>query len=103
MRSLVIVSHPTLATSRANAPLVEAIRDLPDVELRHLEALYPDGRIDIPAEQAAALRAERIVFQFPFYWYSTPPMLKRAGRRAGVRLGVRSGRRCSKTGRCSSC
>ncbi len=77
MRSLVIVSHPTLATSKANAPLVEAIRDLPDVELRHLEALYPDGRIDVPAEQAAALRAERIVFQFPFYWYSTPPMLKR--------------------------
>jgi len=77
MRSLVIVSHPTLATSKANAPLVEAIRDLPDVELRHLEALYPDGRIDVPAEQAAALRAERIVFQFPLYWYSTPPMLKR--------------------------
>ena len=77
MRSLVIVSHPTLATSKANAPLVEAIRDLPDVELRHLEALYPDGRIDVPAEQGAALRAERIVFQFPFYWYSTPPMLKR--------------------------
>ena len=77
MRTLVLLSHPTLATSRANAPLVDAIRDLPNVEIRHLEALYPDGRIDIAAEQAAALRAERIVFQFPFYWYATPPMLKR--------------------------
>jgi glutathione-regulated potassium-efflux system ancillary protein KefG len=77
MKTLVLVSHPTLATSKANAPLVEAIRDLPNVEIRHLEALYPDSRIDVEAEQAAALRAERIVFQFPFYWYSTPPMLKR--------------------------
>jgi glutathione-regulated potassium-efflux system ancillary protein KefG len=77
MRNLVLLSHPTLATSRANAPLVNAIRDLPNVEIRHLEALYPDGRIDVSAEQAAALRAERIVFQFPFYWYTTPPALKR--------------------------
>jgi glutathione-regulated potassium-efflux system ancillary protein KefG len=77
MRTLVVVSHPTLGTSKANAVLVDAIRDLPDVEIRHLEALYPNGHIDVAAEQAAALRAERIVFQFPFYWYSTPAMLKR--------------------------
>lgn len=77
MRSLVVLSHPSLATSHANAPLADAIRDLPDVELRHLEALYPDGRIDVAAEQAAAVAAARIVLQFPFYWYSTPPMLKR--------------------------
>ena len=77
MRTLVLVSHPTLATSKANARLTDAIRDLPGVEVRHLEALYPDGTIDVAAEQAAALAAERIVFQFPFYWYSTPPMLKR--------------------------
>jgi len=77
MRTLVLVSHPTLAASKANAPLVDAIRDLPDVEIRHLEALYPDGLIDVGGEQAAALRAARIVFQFPFFWYSTPPMLKR--------------------------
>jgi glutathione-regulated potassium-efflux system ancillary protein KefG len=77
MRTLVLVSHPTLATSKANARLTDAIGGLPGVVIRHLEALYPDGKIDIAAEQAAALAAERIVFQFPFYWYSTPPMLKR--------------------------
>ena len=77
MRTLVIVSHPTLHSSKANAKLVEAIRGLPGVEVRHLEALYPNGTIDVASEQAAALSAERIVFQFPFYWYATPPMLKR--------------------------
>ena len=77
MRTLVLLSHPTLATSKANAHLVAAIRGMPGVEIRHLEALYPDGRIDVAAEQAAAAAAERIVFQFPFYWYSVPPLLKR--------------------------
>jgi len=77
MRTLVILSHPALESSKANARLVDAIRDLPEVETRHLEARYPDGRIDVAGEQAAALRAERIVFHFPFFWYSTPPLLKR--------------------------
>jgi len=77
MRTLVLVSHPTLDTSKANARLTAAIRDLPGVEVRHLEAIYPDSTIDVAAEQAAVLSADRIVFQFPFYWYSTPPMLKR--------------------------
>jgi glutathione-regulated potassium-efflux system ancillary protein KefG len=77
MRTLVLVSHPGLATSKANARLVRAVRDLPDVEVRHLEALYPNGHVDVVAEQDAAARVERIVFQFPFWWYSVPPLLKR--------------------------
>lgn len=77
MRTLVIVSHPSLDRSKSNVRLVAAISDLPGLEIRHLEALYPDGRLDVRAEQAAAARAERIVFQFPFYWYSVPPLLKR--------------------------
>ena len=77
VRTLVLVSHPTLAASKANARLVAAIRGLPGIEVRHLESLYPDGKIDVGAEQAAAAGAERIVFQFPLYWYSVPPLLKR--------------------------
>ena len=70
----VFMSGPS---AKVIAPRVSAIRALPDVAIRHLEALYPDGRIDVAAEQAAAAAAERIVFQFPFYWYSVPPLLKR--------------------------
>jgi putative NADPH-quinone reductase len=74
--TLVIVSHPHLATSRAHRHLLDAIAGVRNVAVRHLEALYPDGRIDAAAEQAAVLPATRIVFQFPFNWFSTPPMLK---------------------------
>ena len=76
MSTLVIVSHPQLETSRAHRRLLAAIVGLPGVAIRHLEALYPDRRIDVAAEQAALLSATRIVFQFPFHWFSTPPMLK---------------------------
>jgi glutathione-regulated potassium-efflux system ancillary protein KefG len=74
--TLVIVSHPKLAMSRAHRRMLHAIDGLPGVAIRHLEALYPDGHIDVAAEKAAVLPAQRIVFQFPFNWFSTPPMLK---------------------------
>jgi glutathione-regulated potassium-efflux system ancillary protein KefG len=74
--TLVIVSHTDIASSRAHRKLLDAIAGLPGVVVRHLEALYPDGRIDVAREQAAVLAATRIVFQFPFNWYSTPTLLK---------------------------
>jgi len=77
MSSCVVLSHSRYERSVANRRLHEAILDLPDVEVRMLEALYPDDRIDVPAEQAAAERARRIVLQFPLSWYATPPLLKR--------------------------
>ena len=76
LSTLVVVSHPHFAQSRAHRRLLAAIAGLPDTAIRHLEALYPDLRIDAAAEQTAALHASRIVFQFPLYWFSTPPMLK---------------------------
>lgn len=77
MTTALILSHPNLAASTANRALLDAVRDLPGIELAHLEALYPEGPVDLEAETQRLLRADRIVFQFPMYWYSTPPLLKR--------------------------
>ncbi|MBE9609202.1 NAD(P)H-dependent oxidoreductase [Chitinilyticum piscinae] len=76
MRNLVIFSHPHLATSRVHRTLIDAIDDLPDVQIHHLEAVYSHGDIDTAAEQEACEHAARLIFQFPFYWFSSPPMLK---------------------------
>lgn len=56
--------------------MLEAIRDLPDLEVRSLYDLYPDFDIDVAAEQAALIRAELVVWLHPIYWYSVPAMLK---------------------------
>lgn len=77
MNAVLILAHPDLAASRANRALVEGVRDLPGLGVADLHALYPDGEIDFAAERARLLGADRLVLQFPMYWYSTPPLLKR--------------------------
>lgn len=56
--------------------LLAGLNDLPGLEVAELYALYPDGRIDEAVERERLLRADRLVFQFPLQWYSTPPLLK---------------------------
>lgn len=75
-QTLILLFHPDIANSRANAAMIEAAACLPGVEVADLHALYPDGVIDEDAEVARLLSADRIVLQFPLQWYSTPPLLK---------------------------
>jgi putative glutathione-regulated potassium-efflux system ancillary protein kefF len=77
MQTLIICGHPHLDQSNANrAILAETARLLPGVEIRELGNLYPDGRIDVAAEQAALTRTDTVVLQFPIYWYGAPALLK---------------------------
>lgn len=48
-----------------------------DVYFRDLYQEYPDWKIDVEREQQLLLAHDRVVFQFPFYWYSCPPLLKK--------------------------
>ena len=77
MKALMIVSHPNLEESIANSTIIKEVRSkVTDLEIRHVEQLYPDFKIDVEAEQSALLEADIIIFQHPFYWYSTPAGLK---------------------------
>jgi len=75
-KTLILVFHPDLSRSKANAALAAAAARLPDVEIVDMQALYPAGIIDVDAEVRRLLTADRIVLQFPVQWYSTPPLLK---------------------------
>jgi glutathione-regulated potassium-efflux system ancillary protein KefF len=72
----VIHAHPYPSKSRVNRALADALRDLPDLDLRSLYALYPDFDIDVIAEQKALANAQLIVWMHPLYWYSVPALLK---------------------------
>jgi glutathione-regulated potassium-efflux system ancillary protein KefF len=72
---LVLYAHPYPHYSRACATLLEAIRDLPDLQVRPLYDLYPEFDIDVRAEQQAAEGADLVVWLAPFYWYSVPSLL----------------------------
>lgn len=77
MRIMVVCAHPRLNDSRANRALAREIEGSPGVLFRDLYREYPDWKIDAEREQALLLRHDRIVLQFPFYWYSCPPLLKK--------------------------
>lgn len=78
MKNILIVSgHPELTHSVANATILDEVATaLPDAEIRRLDWLYPDGRFNIAAEQESLLRADVIVWQFPFSWYGLPGLMK---------------------------
>ncbi|MBO1298469.1 MULTISPECIES: NAD(P)H-dependent oxidoreductase [Enterococcus] len=75
MKTLIIVSHPTIETSLNQQFFKEASIHL-SATWHHLEACYPDGKIDLQTELALLKEHDRIIFQFPFYWYSAPAHLK---------------------------
>lgn len=77
MKALIILAHPDIeGRSIANKIIVDRVKDVPGVEVRDLYRMYPDFNIDVESEQAALISADMIIFQFPFYWYGMPGMLK---------------------------
>jgi putative NADPH-quinone reductase len=76
MKTTIFVTHPNINQSRVNSALAKGAESLTGVEVRYLYDLYPDGKIDVAAEQAVLENTDRIVLQFPMQWYSMPPLLK---------------------------
>jgi glutathione-regulated potassium-efflux system ancillary protein KefG len=75
-KTLVLFSHPALEKSRANKALLARVADLEGVTVHDLYECYPDFQIDVHREQALLEEHQRIVWQHPFYWYSTPALMK---------------------------
>lgn len=73
---LILFAHPALQKSRVNRVLIEGVSQLPGVTLHDLYEAYPEFDIDVPREQRLLLDHDVIVFQHPFFWYSTPAILK---------------------------
>ncbi|NBD27288.1 NAD(P)H-dependent oxidoreductase [Paenibacillus glycinis] len=77
MKTLVIVAHPNMDASRINKAWLEELRTQPEITIHELYLEYPDEAIDAAREQGLLAQHDRIIFQYPFYWYSTPPLLKK--------------------------
>jgi putative NADPH-quinone reductase len=59
-KTMILLFHPDLNRSKANATLAAAAADLADVEVVDMQALYPSGQIDVDAEVRRLLSARRI-------------------------------------------
>jgi glutathione-regulated potassium-efflux system ancillary protein KefG len=76
MRVLILFAHPALEKSRVHWRLLQRLPELPTITFNDLYEEYPDLDIDVGREQALLVDHDLIVLQHPFFWYSTPPILK---------------------------
>jgi glutathione-regulated potassium-efflux system ancillary protein KefG len=79
MKTLVIAVHPNLEESRIHSAWLTTLRGQKNscLTVNDLYSRYPDEKIDIRSEQALLREHDRIIFEFPIYWYSSPPLLKK--------------------------
>ena len=75
-RVLILFAHPAPHKSRINRRLIASVRGLDKVTINDLYEEYPTFDINVRREQELLLEHGIIVFQHPFYWYSSPAILK---------------------------
>jgi len=72
MQTLILVAHPQLADSTSQQ-FFAASQPTSGVIREHLDA---QDTFDVSQEQAQLRQADRIILQFPLYWYAAPASLK---------------------------
>ena len=78
-KTLIIMSHPDVAQSSSQQFLLAAVKGEEQIQVRHLESILAaqgSEHFDKTLEQACLQEADRIIFQFPFYWYQCPSVMK---------------------------
>jgi len=73
---LILFAHPAFEKSRVNKHLADMVRGIDGVHFHDLYQAYPDLHIDVRYEQELLLKHDVIIFHHPFFWYSTPAILK---------------------------
>nr|WP_304323214.1 NAD(P)H-dependent oxidoreductase [Bifidobacterium catenulatum] len=76
MKTLVLVFHPHVEDSHVNRKLMDVAEKVDGVTVVDEYAAYPDFKVDMEREHTLLQEYDRIVLQFPFYWYSAPALLK---------------------------
>lgn len=77
-QTLVILAHPNLEVSRVNRRWQQELLQHPqEITVHELYTEYPDWQIDVEREQRLLEQYDTVILQFPLYWYSYPPLLKK--------------------------
>jgi len=73
---LILFAHPAFQKSRINKILIQGINEMEGITFHDLYQRYPEMDIDVEFEQKLVEDHDIILFHHPFYWYSTPSLLK---------------------------
>ena len=75
-RLLVYYAHPGERFSHVNIRMKQAAEAMEDITFVDLYREYPRFNINVTREQDRLKEHDIILFQFPFFWYSTPSIIK---------------------------
>ena len=73
------MSHPDVAQSSSQQFLLAAVKGEEQIQVRHLESILAEQEsehFDKTLERACLQDTDRIIFQFPLYWYQCPSVMK---------------------------
>lgn len=77
-KTLVILAHPNIEDSRVNKRWKQELLLYPDeITIHEIYKAYPSWNIDVLKEQKLLEAYNNVILQFPLYWYSYPPLLKK--------------------------
>jgi len=75
-RILILFAHPALEKSRVNKSLIQYVSSVPNITFNDLYEEYYDFNIDVEREKKLLVENDIIILHHPFFWYSTPALLK---------------------------
>jgi glutathione-regulated potassium-efflux system ancillary protein KefG len=75
-KTIVINGHRNPKDSVFGKALFESALTLPEVTGHTLITTYPDYKVDGEKERTLLDQHANVVLQFPFYWYSSPAIVK---------------------------
>ena len=73
---LVYYAHPGHKFSHVNREMAKVASQVSDITFVDLYRDYPRFDIDADVEQRRLIEHDVVLFQFPFFWYSTPSIVK---------------------------
>ncbi|HEX5654927.1 MAG TPA: NAD(P)H-dependent oxidoreductase [Chitinophagaceae bacterium] len=73
---LILFAHPALEKSRVHQRMIRHVQHLEQVYFHDLYETYPDLDIDVSREKQLLLDHDLVIWQHPFYWYSSPAIIK---------------------------
>ena len=73
---LILFAHPALQKSRINKILIKDINQIEGITFHDLYQAYPEFDINVEYEKRLLEQHQVIILHHPFFWYSTPAILK---------------------------
>ncbi len=78
MKTLIVVAHPNLNDSKVNASWVKELTKYPEEFYVHnLYDAEEQGEFNILEEQKLVEKYDKLILQFPIYWFNCPPLMKK--------------------------